>query len=212
MDLQCDPVCWVGVGFAYVHFHIPRSGLDDMALEYGVQPVGAYQQVIAAKDLVLAQITRMLLPHLDSQELTASLALDHVGLILGAHVLQQYAGLPAQAPIVRGGLAPWQRRRATEMIRAKFDGSVRLAALARECGLSVSHFARAFKVSFGVSTHSWLNERRIERSKHPMMTTTLPLAEIAIQSGFSDQARLTRIFHRLVGESPGKWRRAHVRR
>ena len=99
-----------------------------------------------------------------------------------------------------------------EMIRAKLDGSVRLAALAQECGLSVSHFARAFRASFGVSTHSWLNERRIERSKHLMMTTTLPLAEIAIRSGFSDQAGLTRIFHRLVGESPGKWRRAHVRR
>jgi AraC family transcriptional regulator len=98
------------------------------------------------------------------------------------------------------------------MIWAKLDGSVRLAALAQECGLSVSHFARAFRASFGVSTHSWLNERRIERSKHLMMTTTLPLAEIAIQSGFSDQASLTRIFHRLVGESPGKWRRAHVRR
>ena len=109
-------------------------------------------------------------------------------------------------------MAPWQRRRATEMIWAKLDGSVRLAALAQECGLSVSHFARAFKASFGVSTHNWLNERRIERSKHLMMTTTLPLAEIAIRSGFSDQAGLTRIFHRLVGESPGKWRRAHVRR
>jgi AraC family transcriptional regulator len=119
---------------------------------------------------------------------------------------------PARAPIVRGGLAPWQRRRATEMIRAKFDGSVRLAALARECGLPVSHFARAFKASFEVSTHSWLNERRIERAKDLMMMTTLPLAEIAIQSGFSDQASLTRIFHRLVGESPCNWRRAHVRR
>jgi AraC family transcriptional regulator len=212
MDLQSDPVCWVGVSFDYVHFHVPRSGLDDMALEYGVQPVGSYHQVIGVKDLVLAQITRTLLPHLGSRELTSSLALDQLGLILGVHVLQRYAGLPARAPIARGGLAPWQRRRATEMIWAKLDGSVRLAALAQECGLSVSHFARAFKASFGVSTHNWLNERRIERSKHLMMTTTLPLAEIAIRSGFSDQAGLTRIFHRLVGESPGKWRRAHVRR
>jgi AraC family transcriptional regulator len=50
----------------------------------------------------------------------------------------------------------------------------------------------------------------ISGSKHLM--TTLSLAESAIQSGFSDQAGLTRSFHRIVGESPGKWRRAHVRR
>jgi AraC family transcriptional regulator len=182
-----------------------------MALEFGVQPVGSYQEAIGVLDLVLAQIARMLLPHLGSRELTASLALDQLGLLLGAHVLQRYAGLPARAPVARGGLAPWQRRQATEMIRAELDGSVRLAALAQECGLSVSHFARSFKASFGVSTHKWLTERRIERSKHLMVTTTLPLTEIAIQSGFSDQAGLTRVFHRLVGKSPGKWRRAHVR-
>lgn len=130
MDLQSDPVCWVGVGFDYVHFHVPRSGLDDMALEYGVQPVGSYHQVIGVKDLVLAQITRTLLPHLGSPELTSSLALDQLGLILGVHVLQRYAGLPARAPIARGGLAPWQRRRATEMILGQV-GRIGSASCAR---------------------------------------------------------------------------------
>jgi AraC family transcriptional regulator len=145
----------------------------------------------------------MLLPHLGSRALTTSLALDQLDLVLGAHVLQQYAELPLRAPITRGGLASWQRRRATEMIRAKLDGSVRLAALAQECGLSVSHFARAYKASLGVSTHKWLTERLIERSKH-LTTTTLSLTEIATESVFSDQASLTRVFHRVVGESPGK--------
>ena len=211
MDLRSDPVCWVGTGFDYVHFHVPWSGLDDIAFEYGVQPVGAYRHAIGRKDLVLAQITRTLLPHLGSRELTGSLALDQLSLILGAHVLQWYGGLAAPAPIARGGLALWQRRRATEMIRSNLDGSVRLGALAQECGLSVGHFARAFKASFGVSAHRWLNEQRIERSKHLMTTTSLALADVALHSGFSDQSGLTRTFHRLVGEPPGKWRRAHAR-
>jgi AraC family transcriptional regulator len=103
-------------------------------------------------------------------------------------------------------------RSSTASNRSATTGSVRLGALAQACGLSVSHFERAFKASFGVSTHRWLNQQRIDQSKHLVATTTLPLAEVAIRSGFSDQAAFTRIFHRLVGESPGRWRRAHVRR
>ena len=153
MDLQSDPVCWVGTGFDHVHFHVPRSGLDDIALEYDVQPVGAYRHAIGEKDLVLAQITRALLPHLGARELTGSLALDQLSLILGADILQRYAGLPTRAPIARGGLALWQRRRATEVMRANLDGSVRLGALAQECGRGAGEGpAVADPLSRGVET------------------------------------------------------------
>jgi AraC-like DNA-binding protein len=51
------------------------------------------------------------------------------------------------------GLAQWQKTRATELLRESLPGGVRLADLARECDLSVSHFARSFKASFGVTSH-----------------------------------------------------------
>jgi AraC-like DNA-binding protein len=68
-------------------------------------------------------------------------------------------------------------------------------------------FARSFKTSFGISTHQWLLQHRIEHAKELMSHTTMSLIEIAIQSGFNDQAAFTRTFHRLVGVSPGRWRR-----
>ena len=81
-------------------------------------------------------------------------------------------------------------------------GRIRLSDIARECGLSVSHFARSFKVSFGTSTHQWLTEHRIDLAKQLLRQTNMSLIEIAIQSGFNDQAAFTRIFHQLVGVSP----------
>ncbi len=208
MDLQSDPVCWVGTGFDYVHYHVPKVGLDEIARDHGVAPAGSYKFAICEHDIVLAQLTQYVFPRIGSRDWTGSLALDQFSLILGAHVLRTYAGLPPLGATKGGGLAPWQARRAAEMIRERLDGDIRLAEMARECGLSVSHFTRAFRKSFGVSPHRWLLERRIDRGKALLATSDLPIADIALRSGFSDQAAFTRAFGRVVGDSPGRWRRA----
>jgi AraC family transcriptional regulator len=208
MDLQSDPVCWVGAGFDYVHYHVPKAGLDEIARDHGVEPVGFYKFAICEHDIVLSQLTQYVYPLLGSPDWTGSLALDQFSLVLGAHVLRNYSGLPPMGATKRGGLAPWQARRAAEMIRESLAGNIRLSDLARECGLSVSHFTRAFRQSFDMSPHRWLVERRIDRAKALLATSDLPIAEIAMRSGFSDQAAFTRAFARKIGDSPGRWRRA----
>jgi AraC-like DNA-binding protein len=90
-------------------------------------------------------------------------------------------------------------------------GRIRLSRLAAECGLSISHFARSFKASFGVSAHRWLVRRRIERSQELLIHTLDSLADIADLAGFADQAAFTRTFHQIVGISPGRWRRDYQR-
>jgi AraC-like DNA-binding protein len=208
MDLQSDPVCWVGVGFDYVHFHVPKAGLDEIAREHGVNPAGSYRFAICEHDIVLAELTRYVLPFVGSRDWTGSLALDQFSLIFGAHVLRTYGGLPPLKSRMGGGLAPWQARRVAEMIRQKLDGDIHLADLAGECGLSVSHFTRAFGKSFSMSPYRWLLERRIDRAKSLLTTGDLSLADIALQAGFSDQTAFTRAFGRIVGDSPARWRRA----
>ena len=131
MDLESDPVCWVGTGFDYVHYHVPKAGLAEIAREHGVEPPIFYRFAICDHDIVLAQLTRSILPLIGSRDWTGSLALDQFSLILGVHVLRSYAGLPTSAPPRKGGLAPWQARRAAEMIREKIDGDIRLPDLAR---------------------------------------------------------------------------------
>ena len=108
----------------------------------------------------------------------------------------------------RGGLAPWQERRAKEILRANLDGGVLLKEVARECGLSVGHFSRAFRRTLGVAPHKWQLEQRIVLSKEKLRDGDLPLSTVAAECGFSDQSHLTREFKRAVGISPGAWRRA----
>jgi AraC family transcriptional regulator len=110
--------------------------------------------------------------------------------------------------VVRGGLAPWQMRRTAQVLNERLDSKVTLARLAAECGLSVAHFSRAFKQATGRPPHRWLVEQRVEHAKRLLVTSALPLAEIAAICGFADQSHFTRVFSRLVGSGPGAWRRA----
>ena len=110
--------------------------------------------------------------------------------------------------LVRGGLAPWQERRATEILRANLQGGVPLKEVARECGISVSHFAHAFRRTLGVPPHRWLIDQRIALSKQKLRDGRLSLTDVAAECGFSDQSHFAREFRRTVGISPGAWRRA----
>jgi AraC-like DNA-binding protein len=103
-------------------------------------------------------------------------------------------------------------RRAVELLHEHLDGELKLETLAEECRLSVSHFARSFRRSFGTSPHHYLTLRRVEIAKVLLSETNSSLVEIAAQTGFSDQAALTRTFANVVGATPGKWRREHSHR
>jgi AraC family transcriptional regulator len=211
IDLAAEPAMWGGCGVNHVHFHVRRAAIDDVAADLGYERIGGVRLSVAVEDVVLAQITKNILPILGGGALMSPLALDQLELLVGAHVMQRYSATTPTRSMVSGGLAAWQRRRATELLRENLDGTVRLADVAQACELSVSHFARSFKASFGLSCHRWLTDRRVERAKELLAATDTPLVEVSSQSGFRDQAAFTRTFHRLVGVSPGRWRREHKR-
>jgi AraC family transcriptional regulator len=211
IDLDAQPAMWADRGIQYVHFHLRRSCIDEMAADLGYDRVGGFRLAVAQEDIVLAQITRSILPFLGRSG-PPPIAFDQLELILAAHVAQRFGGAKQRRPVPRGGLSAWQRRRSLELLRENIDGHIRLADLARACELSVSHFARSFKASFGVSCHRWLLERRTELAQELLASTDTPLIDIASNSGFGDQAAFTRTFHRIVGVTPGHFRRNHRRK
>jgi AraC family transcriptional regulator len=211
VDLDAEPAMWGAAGIDYVHFHVRRAAIDEAAADLGYDRIDGIRLSVAEEDMVLAQLTKSILPILGGAARASPLALDQLELLVGAHVMQRYGASRASRTVVPGGLARWQRIRATELLRENLDETVRLADVAQTCELSVSHFARSFKASFGVSCHRWLTERRIERTKELLAATDTPLVDIASQTGFGDQAAFSRTFCRLVGVSPGRWRREHKR-
>jgi len=106
----------------------------------------------------------------------------------------------------RGGLPPAAMRRVREHVEAHLSECMDLAELAAIAGLSVYHFARAFKQSAGVTPHQYLVNRRIERAQEMLARSGLPLSGIALATGFSDQSHLARHFRQMLGMTPGQFR------
>lgn len=116
--------------------------------------------------------------------------------------------LADRPPSWRGGLAGWQARRVSLHVDQHLSESLLCKDLARLVNLSISHFSRAFKASFGCSPHAYVTRRRMELAQGLMLTTDAPLRQIALDCGLADQAHLSRLFKRIVGDSPAAWRRA----
>ena len=125
-------------------------------------------------------------------------------------VLAEMPVLPTQRPPLRGGLPLWRMRKACDFIDANLSSTLRISDLASNANLSHSHFARAFRRSFGESPHAYIVRMRVQRAQTMLLTSVAPLQQIALDCGLSDQSHLSRLFSRLVGEAPGAWRRARV--
>jgi AraC-like DNA-binding protein len=105
-------------------------------------------------------------------------------------------------------LSPGKLRRVLDFVEAHLDAPIGLEDLAREAGLSANHFLRVFKLSTGETPYHYLRSRRIERAREMLAAGTMPLAELALECGFANQAHFTAAFSRELGISPGRYRRA----
>jgi AraC family transcriptional regulator len=128
---------------------------------------------------------------------------DTLTAALGLQVVKQ-AGTQAPLPVpVRGGLAPAVRRRVLELMEARASAHLTVDVLAREAGLSPAHFARAFKESIGRAPHQHLMSLRLAQARRLLEQPDAALSDIALRSGFADQAHFTRFFKREFGVTPG---------
>jgi AraC family transcriptional regulator len=211
-DLESDTSIRNPGPIDWVHYHVPRATLDGITEDEGIQKVDTLHCVYGTPDATISHMTQLILPYLDTPKMFSPLFIDSFSLMLCSHLVNQYTGTRAAGERRRGGLAPWQRRRVTELLHVHLDGEIKLATLAEECRLSVSHFSRAFKTSFGTSAHRYLILQRVEVAKALLSQTHTPLSEVASRAGFSDQATLTRTFRSVVGAPPGQWRRESATR
>lgn len=195
------------------HLWLPKAAFIDLEQAHRVSIVDNIHidQMRHCRDEVMLHLAASLMPSFSAPHEVTRLFADHVFEAMRLHIAQTYGDLPPHPPPRRGALTPLQERRAKEMILDDLANDPSLAELASLCGLSVSHFARAFKQGTGTPPHRWLIKKRVERAQKLLVSSDAPISEIAQICGFADQSHLTRVFSRAVGASPGVWRRERRR-
>lgn len=107
----------------------------------------------------------------------------------------------------RGIFARWQVRQLEHYVAQNLSEGLQSCNLAAMLQLSPSHFSRTFKETFGVTPTAYVSRQRILRARELLMLSDQSLSEIALACGLCDQAHLSKIFKRLMGLPPGRWRR-----
>ncbi|MFS8083912.1 MAG: helix-turn-helix domain-containing protein [Ginsengibacter sp.] len=209
-DLQHDPVAYLDEPFHSLNFYFPREALSEVADELGQGVVDQLAPLPGAfiDDPAIYHVGQCLLPVMHGELRSNQLFVDHMMLALRGHLVSTYGQARKPCKVIRGGLAAWQQRKATGMIRDNLVEGIALIDLAQACRLSSSAFVRGFKQSLGVPPHQWLLMRRVDHAIELMRDRSVQLADVALSSGFADQSHFTRMFARKMGISPGAWRHA----
>jgi AraC-like DNA-binding protein len=209
LDLRRSMEMWTCGPFDYLCYFLAGSLLNRVAFENELSTAYDLREVFFAEDILLAQLTRSILSPARCEEPFDKLRLDQISVLLSAHVLQRYCSSTKAAIFATRGLQTWQRLRAEEMLRSRLEGNIAIGEIASACSLSVSHFARAFRRSFGISAHQYLIRLRVERAKTLLANTSKPFAEIAQLCGFCDQSAFSRTFTRVERMTPSLWRKCN---
>ena len=97
-------------------------------------------------------------------------------------------------------------RKALRYMAENYNAHLELAQVAEYVVLSPSYFSNLFRRVVGVTFREQLCRIRVEESKLLLLTQKYSLADIAIAMGFPDQSYYCKVFKRIVGVTPGKYR------
>jgi len=210
LPLEQDPPCTWEVPLIWCNCYVSRAALDEFADENDGCRCETLSWPFGKVDSRLKNLALCLLPVLERPEVASELYVDHLVLAAHAYIARTYGGIRSAPSVVRGGLAPWQLNRATEMLKANLDGQIALSQVAGECKLSVSHFVRAFKQTVGEPPTAGSCSNALTQPRNSCLHSGLPMVEIALKCGFADQACFIRAFRKLLKTTPGEWRRMRM--
>ena len=96
-----------------------------------------------------------------------------------------------------------------EYLENHFAENVSLEELTTFSGLSSYHLIRVFRAETGLPPHAYLEQIRIHRARQ-LLRAGASIADVAFQTGFSDQSHFTRHFKKMTGVTPGQYRRTAI--
>ncbi len=186
---------------SYRTFYLPASFMRSVAFDVTEGKTGQpeFETVIARAPMVwsmLMGLTGLIQAGCDRLER------DTVLFTALAKLIADSAGHPCANR--RPAHEPRAVRIGREYLAERLSEKMSLAEVAEAAGLSRHHFIRVFSRATGFSPHAFRTLRRIDKAKN-LLRRGCPLAEAALETGFTDQSHFTNVFKKIVGATPGQY-------
>lgn len=190
-------------GWSYRMFYFSADVLRQMGEEVFGRPVSLpFFTAGVIEDPDLAGLIRQAHSQL-SDPRTARLEKETLWLTMVSRLIVRHTYDPPT--LGRAGREEASIRRVIDFLDAHFAQDLSVGALAAVACLSPYHFIRVFARQTGLTPHAWLMQLRARKAK-ALLDQGLPIADVAAQTGFSDQSHLTKTFKRILGYTPGQLR------
>jgi AraC family transcriptional regulator len=194
-----------------MHLYLPTAVFDRLKDDFNfpTPPVHAIRHAAGINDAVIEQVGRSILPELTVETAAGRIYAETASLMLAGRLIYKYCDGGSSSPVPLG-TPPLDRvrlYRVLDYISANIDRDITLTDLAQVGGQSLFHFARNFTLTMGVSPKRYISRIRLERAMAELAAGKLPLAQIALNAGFSSQATFTRAFGRATNMTPLEYRR-----
>jgi AraC family transcriptional regulator len=161
----------------------------------------------AMSDPFIDQIARSLTAELESNLLGSRLFADSLTIALSIHLLRNYSDLQQPLRKASGGLPQRKLQQAIDYINDHLTEALTVNEIADQLQMSPYYFSRLFKQSIGMSPYQYVMRQRLERATFLLRTTSLSVAEIAMQVGFASQNQFAIQFRKFMQTTPSQYRK-----
>lgn len=195
-----------------VHVYVRRRIIEDVALEMvdGDPARIEIPSMIVECDHALHALIDASAYAVEDESMGSSMFADYLSRTIAAQLIRSYskAKLKGGGKTLASNSLSTTLSEAVDYMMANIDGAINLSDIAQATNRSPSHVARMFRTELGMPPHRYLINLRVDKARRLLEKTSMSIAEIAYECGFSHQEHLTRLFRRHCDTTPAAYRRS----
>jgi AraC family transcriptional regulator len=206
-----DEVTWGGPTqrtVVAIHPRLLTSSLDETAHETDIELTEHWDLI----DRHISALLLELMADLDDGSPVGRMYGESLANALAVYLLQRYAVRQVAPVTYKGGLPGYRLKRVLDYIADSLEENMSLSKLATIAGMSPHYFSELFKQSTGCTPHGYVLRRRIERAKQRLRDPSRSILDVGLDTGFQNPGHLARVFRRLEGVTPSRFRAEYLPR